>query len=559
MTREPGFPTRAERLTALESRQFDVLIIGGGITGAAAARDAAARGLSVALLEREDWASGTSWRSSKLIHGGLRYLETADVRLVFESLSERARLIRLAPHLVEPLDFLFPSYRARGIAPWLRELGLTAYDLLALGRSPSWHRRLSKEELLRRERLLESPELLSGAVYSDARTDDARLTLENVLDAVLLSAVAVSRVEVAALEKDASGKIRGVRARDRESGRLLSVAASVVINATGAWGDQVLRLDAREAPPQLRLSRGVHLTFPASRLPLQSIVAFPMEDGRLLFGIPYGPVTLLGTTDTDYAGSPDEVSADVQDVRYLLDAASRTFPSARLSETDVLSTFAGLRPLVREPGKSLEETSREEALTVSASGLVSVTGGKLTTHRRMGAKAIDRAARLLRRQGRAVPASATSSRRFPGAPDMPMKEFLPFFAGLATSINRSLREETAHHLARRYGSRASEIVALTAEDRELGRPLSPGLPDIDAEVVFASRREDARTLTDVLIRRTHLFWQAPRQGLEAVERAAALLGRELRWSKAQESAAMDDYAREVERSRRALRETALSF
>lgn len=549
MTSEAGFPPRAERLTALESRQFDVLIIGGGITGAAAARDAAARGLSVALIERDDWASGTSWRSSKLIHGGLRYLEAADVRLVFESLSERARLIRLAPHLVEPLEFLFPSYRGRGIAPWLRELGLTTYDLLALGRSPRWHQRLSKEELLRRERFLESPELLSGAVYSDARTDDARLTLENVLDAVLLCAVAVSRVEVAGFERDGSGQIRAVRARDRESGRVFSVAARVVVNATGPWGDLLRRLDDAEVEPQLRLSRGVHLTFPASRLLLRHTVAFPMEDGRLLFGIPYGPVTLLGTTDTDYAGSPDEVCADAQDVRYLLDAASRTFPSARLAETDVVSTFAGLRPLVREPGKSLEETSREEALTVSASGLVSVTGGKLTTHRRMGAKAIDRAARLLRQQGRAVPASATSSRRFPGAPDMPMKEFLPFFTGFATSINSGLGDSTAHHLARRYGSRASEIVALTARDRELGRSLCPGLPDIDAEIVFAARGEDARTLADVLIRRTHLFWQAPRQGMEVVERAAALLTRELRWSKAQERAAMDDYAREVERSR----------
>ncbi|HSS45128.1 MAG TPA: glycerol-3-phosphate dehydrogenase/oxidase, partial [Thermoanaerobaculia bacterium] len=506
MTQAAGFQPRAERLAALESRSFDALVIGGGITGAAAARDAAARGLSVAALEREDWASGTSWRSSKLIHGGLRYLETGEARLVFESLSERARLIRLAPHLVEPLDFLFPSYRGRGIAPWLRELGLTAYDLLALGRSPSWHRRLSKEELLKRERLLESPELLSGAVYSDARTDDARLTLENVLDAVVLGAVAVSRVEVAALEKDASGKIRGVRARDRESGRLLSVAASVVINATGPWGDLVLRLDAGEAPPRLRLSRGVHLTLPASRLPLQSTVAFPMEDGRLLFGIPYWPVTLLGTTDTDYAGSPDEVTADAEDVRYLLDAASRTFPSARLSKADVLSTFAGLRPLVREPGKSLEETSREEALTVSASGLVNVTGGKLTTHRRMGAKAVDRAARVLRRQGRAVPDSATSSRRFPGAPDMPMKEFRRLFVGVATSLNPDLGKEAAGHLACRYGSRASEVVALTAGDRALGRPIVEGLPDIDAEIVFAARFEDARSLSDALIRRTHLFW-----------------------------------------------------
>jgi glycerol-3-phosphate dehydrogenase len=344
-----------------------------------------------------------------------------------------------------------------------------------------------------------------------------------------------------------------VRARDRESDRLFSVAASVVINASGPWGDLVRRLDETRAEPQLRLSRGVHLAFPVSRLPLRSTVAFPMEDGRLLFGIPYGPVTLLGTTDTDYAGSPDEVCADAEDVRYLLDAARRTFPSSRLAEEDILSTFAGLRPLVHEPGKSLEETSREEALTVSASGLVSVTGGKLTTHRRMAAEAIDLAAQQLRRQGHAVPASVTSSRRFPGAPPMPMEEFVESFKELAASANPGLPVETAFHLARRYGSRASQLVALTTEDRALGRPLCPGLPDIDAEVVFAARNEDARSLTDVLIRRTHLFWQAPQQGMEVVERVAALLARELRWSKDQERAATDNYAREVARSRRALR------
>ncbi len=551
MTPTARFPPRAERLAALEGRRFDVLVIGGGITGAAAARDAAARGLAVALLEREDWASGTSWRSSKLIHGGLRYLETGEIRLVFESLSERARLIRLAPHLVEPLDFLFPSYRGRGIAPWLLELGLTAYDLLALGRSSSWHQRLSKEELLRRERLLESPNLVSGALYSDARTDDARLTLENVLDAVFLRAVTVSRVEVVGLDKDQSGQVHGVQARDRESGRLFSVAARAVVDATGPWGDVLRRLDDAQAEPRLRLSRGVHLAFPASRLPLASTVAFPMEDGRLLFGIPYGPVTLLGTTDTDFAGSPDDVFAETRDVRYLLDAGNRTFPSARLAQADILTTFAGLRPLVREAGKSLEETSREEALSVSPSGLVSVTGGKLTTHRVMGAKAIDRAAARLRQLERRVTGSRTRRRPFPGTPAKPFDAFLTGFHAAAEALG--LDSKTARHLGRRYGSRGEQVLALVAKEKALAGALVPGLPDIAAEIVFAARCEDARALEDTLIRRTHLFWQAPRQGFEAIERAAALMGRELRWSKTQERAAMDDYAREVERSRRSLR------
>ena len=210
---------RGQRLAALESRLFDLLVIGGGITGAAVARDAATRRLGVALIEKDDWSSGTSSRSSKLIHGGLRYLKTGNVGLVFESLSERALLMRTAPHLVRPTDFLFPSYRGRGFSPWELEIGLTAYDILALGRSPHWHRRLSREEVLRRERLLESPQLAAGGLYSDARTDDARLTLENVLDAAAEGAVAVSRAAVERLDKDRSGSIHGAFVRDVETGR----------------------------------------------------------------------------------------------------------------------------------------------------------------------------------------------------------------------------------------------------------------------------------------------------------------------------------------------------
>ena len=231
-----GFPPREERLAALERTFFDVLVVGGGITGAAIARDAATRGLKAALVEREDWASGTSWRSTKLIHGGLRYLQTGNVKLVFESLSERSRLTRLAPHLVRPVEFLFPAYRRRGLPAWIVGLGLTAYDLLALGHSPRLHRRLSREELLRLEPALESPALTAGAVYSDARTDDARLTLENVLDAVSLGAVAVSRVEVRGLIHDASGAARGAEVLDRESGRGFPVRSARRRQRYGAVG-----------------------------------------------------------------------------------------------------------------------------------------------------------------------------------------------------------------------------------------------------------------------------------------------------------------------------------
>ncbi|HLN59892.1 MAG TPA: FAD-dependent oxidoreductase, partial [Thermoanaerobaculia bacterium] len=313
-----GFPPRTERVAALERALFDLLVVGGGITGAGIARDAATRGLRVALVEREDWASGTSWRSTKLIHGGLRYLQTGNVKLVFESLSERGRLSRLAPHLVRPVEFLFPAYRGRGLPLWKLGLGLTAYDLLALGQTPRRHRRLSREELVRWEPALESPALSGGEVYSDARTDDARLTLENVLDAVSLETAAVSRVEVAGLIHDSSGAVRGADVLDRESGRGFLIRARVVVSATGPWADRMRSLDEPGSAPRLRLAKGIHVTVPARRLPVGRPVAFPDSGGRLLFAVPDGPVTLLGTTDTDYAGSLDEVVADSSEVAYLL-------------------------------------------------------------------------------------------------------------------------------------------------------------------------------------------------------------------------------------------------
>jgi len=545
-----GFPPRTERLVALERTFFDVLVVGGGITGAAIARDAATRGLEVALVEREDWASGTSWRSTKLIHGGLRYLQTGNVKLVFESLSERSRLTRLAPHLVHPVEFLFPAYRRRGLPTWIVGLGLTVYDLLALGHSPYLHRRLSREELLRLEPALESPALTGGAAYSDARTDDARLTLENVLDAVSLGAVAVSRLEVRGLIHDASGAARGTEVLDRESGRGFPVRARAVVSATGPWADAVRLLDDPDTLPRLRLAKGIHVTVAAARLPVSRPIAFPASGGRLLFAIPEGPVTLLGTTDTDYAGSLDEVAAEAPEVAYLLKEANETFPAANLTESDVVATFASLRPLLREPGKRVEDTSREDAILVSPDGLLTVTGGKLTTHRRMAVRAMDRAARLLTTQGIAVSASRTESRKFPGAPATSLEESIASIIRIAASSTPQIDAGTADHLARRYGSRAVEVLELVAGNSALSRPLCAGLPDIEAEIVFAARREDARSLSDVLARRTHLFWQAPRQGGEALDRAAALMREELGWSEQRRESEIAAYRLETALSRR---------
>ncbi|MCA1580336.1 MAG: glycerol-3-phosphate dehydrogenase/oxidase [Acidobacteria bacterium] len=541
-------PPRAARLAALESRTFDALVVGGGITGAATARDLASRGLAVALVEREDWASGTSWRSSKLVHGGLRYLAKGDLLLVFQSLAERARLLRLAPHLVSPLEFVFAILRGRWVSPPSLAAGLTLYDLLALGRGRR-HRGLSVRAAVEAEPLLAGSDLAGGAFYSDAATDDARLTLENVLDAWALGAVAVSRVSVDTfLRSGAGGRVDGAAARDLETGREFRIQARVTVEAAGPWTDALRRAEDPGATPTVRLSKGSHITVPFAVLPVRRAVAIPAERGRLVFVIPSGPVTLIGTTDADYRGPVDGVGPEPAEVDYLLARAREAFPSRAPRRADVIASFAGLRPLRFEAGKDVASTSREESVDVSP-GRVVVTGGKLTTHRRMGRRAGDAVASELRGLGVRSGKSATAARRFPGAPDGAMEAFVERFAGHAASIP----EESARHLARRYGTRAEGVLALASEGG-LGRALVSGLPDIEAEVVFAARCEDARTASDVLIRRTHLFWQAADQGVAALPRVQELLGKELDWSEEAASRSRDEYLREVEKSRLAFAE-----
>ncbi len=538
---------RDERVLELETRTFDALIVGGGITGAAAARDLASRDLSVALVEREDWASGTSWRSSKLVHGGLRYLARGDLVLVFQSLAEQSRLLRLAPHLVSPLDFVFAILRGRWVSPPTLAAGLGLYDVLARGRGKR-HRGLSARAAVESEPLLAGADLAGGALYSDASTDDARLTLENMLDAVSLGAVAASRVSVTSfLRAGTNAPVEGAAARDVETGRDLRIRARVTVEAAGPWTDALRRGEDPAAAPTVRLSKGTHITVPFAALPVRRAVAIPAERGRLVFVIPSGPVTLIGTTDADYAGSVDGVGPEPSEVEYLLARAREAFPSRAPGRRDVIAAFAGLRPLRFEPGRDVTAMSREESVDVSP-GRVIVTGGKLTTHRRMGCRAGNAVAAQLRARGVRCGKSATSERNFPGAPDGPMEAFVEGFVREASS---SVPEGAARHLARRYGTRAAGVLEILSGG-SLASPLAAGLPDLEAEVVFAARSEDARTASDVLIRRTHLFWQAPDQGAAALDRVQELLGRELAWTAGAAAQSREEYVREIAKSRRAL-------
>ena len=392
-------------LVELERALFDVLVIGGGITGAGIARDAAMRGLSVALVERDDFGSGTSSRSSRLVHGGLRYLEHGDFHLVFESSRERRILLRIAPHLVRPQAFIWPVYEDARVPAWKLAAGLFVYDALSLFRNVGPGRRLDVGTILEMEPAIRQAGLVGGARYFDAATDDSRLTLANARAAAEAGAAVANHVEVHELMTE-RGAVRGAVAIDTLTGRRIPIAARAVVNASGPWSDSIRRLADPHATQSLRRSKGVHVAVPRARVGNQgALTILSPIDGRVMFILPAGPLTIVGTTETDYSGPADRVRATPDDLTYLLRSANAYFPHARLTPEDVVSVWAGIRPLVAsngdgEPGS----TSREHAITWTSPGLVTVSGGKLTTYRSMAVEVVDEVVRSagLRTRGRAA-------------------------------------------------------------------------------------------------------------------------------------------------------------
>ncbi|HEY6783326.1 MAG TPA: glycerol-3-phosphate dehydrogenase/oxidase, partial [Gemmatimonadales bacterium] len=484
----------------------DLLVIGGGITGAAIARDAALRGLSVGLVGKGDFGGGTSSHSSRLIHGGLRYLEHGDFRLVFEASRERRVLLNIAPHLVRPLPFLFPAYRGSRVPGWKIFAALWLYDLLASFRNVHTHKWLSRKAARRMEPGLREKGLTGAGLYWDAQTDDARLTLANLRAAVLAGAQVANYVEVTALSKP-DGTVKGVAVQDQLTGQTATIQGKVVVNATGPWVDGLRRMDDPNAPPLLRPTKGVHVVVPRSRIGhTNAITLLSPVDGRVMFVLPWDDVSYIGTTDTDDSVSPDEVRASGDDVIYLLRSANALFPQARLAPKDVISTWAGLRPLLApEKSATPAQVSREHRIVESASGLMTIAGGKLTTHRVMGRDVVDRVAQKLHdADGRPVPPrAATDHLVLPGG-DIADLEVM-----VESARARDIAEPVARHLVHAYGSESAALVNLIERDRTLGRPILDGRPEVWAEVVHAVEREMAMRLSDVLIRRTHLFYEDP--------------------------------------------------
>lgn len=537
-----GLSWRRAELASSEASPAELLVIGGGITGAGIARDAAMRGIRTVLLEQHDLGSGTSSKSSRLVHGGLRYLEQGNLRLVFEANRERATLLRIAPHLVRPLPFVFPVHRGGRVPLWRLAVGMWLYDALALFRNVRRHRMLGKREMLDAEPTLRERGLLGGALYYDAQCDDARLVLATARSAIMHGASVANYAAVRRLIVE-NGRVSGVEAEDRLTGVTANIRALVVVNATGPWHDVLRKLEDPGAAPMLRLTRGAHLMVPRGRLGHQRAVTFlsPL-DGRVMFVLPWGDLSYIGTTDTDTLESPDEVRATIDDVVYLLRSANARFPGAHLTVEDVRGTWAGLRALLGENGvRRPSSVSREHLIAEGPAGMISIAGGKLTTYRSMAAEVVSRVVRRLQAMdGRRRPAEARTDREpLPGgeAPDLdPFRE-----RGLESGLPR----DTVDHLVAQYGTEAAGIYNLARGDRRLGQRLHPKHPAIEAEVVHAARRELAQTVEDVLVRRIHLYFEAPDQGVGAARRVAELLATELGWNAERVTGETDRYVQFV--------------
>ncbi len=528
---------RDRALARLASEEFDVLVVGGGITGAGVALDAASRGLKTALVEKDDFASGTSSKSSKLVHGGLRYLQQKEFRLVYENLAERQRLLDNAPHLVSPLPFLIPLFGRggvvnRGVARVYRT-ALWLYDLTGGVRIGRRHEKVTKEQALAHLPTLRTDHLVAGFLYWDARTDDARLTLTVARTAVLdYGAVAANHTRVVALTTGPDDRVSGARVVP-EGGQPFDIRASVVVNAAGVWADEVRTLDEHHNPHSIRPAKGIHITVPAEAFPCDIAAVIPVrEDHRSIFVVSWDDQVYLGTTDNEYDGPLDDPDCLPEDVDYIL-AAADAVVTRPITRADITGIWSGLRPLLApaEGKHALSERtadlSRRHTVRTSATGVVTVTGGKLTTYRKMAEDTVDAVAREL---GRRSLRCVTKNLRLHGAG---AGQHTPPMPGGAPpnppEAGRTPAEAAADHLAARFGTDTPSVMSIADEHPELLEPLVPGLHYLKAEAIYGVREEMARSISDILDRRTRARLRDARASASAASAVAALIGPELGW------------------------------
>jgi glycerol-3-phosphate dehydrogenase len=548
---------RDEAMRRLAAGPLDVLVIGGGITGAGAALDAASRGLRVGLVESRDLAAGTSSRSSKLIHGGLRYLEQGDFKLVKEALRERDLLVsRLAPHLVRPVPFLYPLYRKVVERPYVGA-GLVIYDAMeGIKRPVPHHRHLTTRGALRRVPALR-PERLAGAMlYYDAQVDDARYTVTVARTAALHGATVVTRASAVSLLRDGE-RVTGARVRDEESGRTFDVAATRTVVCAGVWSDLVHEASGVHAGYQVRMSKGVHLVMDRSAIDAETGMIVRTSKSVLFF-IPWGDRWIVGTTDTEWSGDRAEPAATTEDVDYILGEANRVL-ARPLSRSDVLAVYAGLRPLVAEQApvkhadskhadskhadskggadaaeKPTTKLSREHVVDAPLPGLVSIAGGKFTTYRLMAKDVVDAAVENFPRP---VPPSVTGELPLLGADGLPAVRA----SAQRLADDYGVPLASVEHLVAKYGTVAGEILDLIRADKSLGQPLTGGAPYLRAEVAYAVTHEGALHVTDVLARRVRLLIESADSGASAAPEVAAIMAPLLGWNRRRRAAEVREY------------------
>ncbi len=480
-------------IAKLKAGHFDLLVIGGGINGCAIARDASLRGLTTALIEKDDFACGASGKSTKIIHGGIRYLEQFNLNLIYEALHERGTLLRTASQLVWPLEFIIPVYKGDPRPLIMMRTGVFIYDMLAGRANIHCHRPLDKSELTLFEPSITPKGLKGGVMYCDAQMDDIRLCLDNAISASEAGCCIANKVEAEGLVKK-EGRVAGVEAKDTLTGEKFTIRAQYVVNATGAWSNRLVWADEPHAPAITRPTKGIHLVY--KKLPITRAMLFSArKDKRIFFAIPWRDYTLIGTTDTDFNGPPDEVYAERSDVEYLLDEIRRVFPDENISKEGVITTYAGLRPLMNTQGIAPWKVSREHYIKESGSGLISVVGGKYTTYRRLAQQLVDLVARKF--EGRALKSC-----------------------------------ETAEH-----GPVA---------------PQKAGEGDLRSRIERAVKDEMANSLKDLLIRRLQLA-MTPSRGLDVYEEAGRIMGELLDWTLAQRDYEIQSYKYEIRKNMECLK------
>lgn len=517
---------RQDNIRKLQTEAFDILVIGGGITGAGVARDAASRGLKVALVEGNDFASGTSSRSSKLIHGGIRYLEQKEFGLVFEALSERQRLFELAPHLVHPLKFAIPLYKTGRVKPWLLKLGMLLYDFLSLYDAPELHVAFSKREILRDYPLLQEKDLLAGFSYYDAYMDDDRLVHETLRSAARFGAVAANFVRAAGplLQNE---QVVGAECQDQISGEKFSIKARHVISCVGPWTDQLGQSFVTDWKPMMRPSKGVHLTFRRDRLHIHDAIVMAAEE-RIVFAIPRHEMTIIGTTDTDFKMDPAQVTTDPEDVEYLLEVAQKYFPGAQLTEKDIVSSYAGVRPLVHDNAETESGTSREHVIIHDDRGISFVAGGKYTTYRHMAEQAV---VEVLRTWGLEDRMKYRASRTLePLNPKCSIELYEKSKREVQRERERfwGFSENSLLQLAERHGMEFPDLLRRYNHETTQGASEEQRLLEI--ELLHAINETMCLNLQDFYFRRVPIFLAKPDHGLSFVEPLSRLMGGALGWS-----------------------------